>query len=55
MGIVCEILGCLPSEIRQKHPDMKLGDYLYLVRYGYKKMKIESDFSASSISRLFKR
>ena len=45
-----EMLGCLPSELVVKHPNMTLGDKLFMARYGYEKMVR----TAEMIAKIFK-
>jgi len=40
---MCEILGCPPSQIKVKFPDMTMADYMFLSAYGIKKMEMEGE------------
>ena len=31
--MICEVLGCLPSEINEKHPNMTRADRIFMARY----------------------
>ena len=36
---MCEVLGCAPSELKTKHPNLTIADKLFLIRYGLEKME----------------
>jgi hypothetical protein len=36
---MCEVLGCTPSELREKHPNMTVQDYYFLTNYSTNKMR----------------
>jgi len=42
-GGMCEVLGCPPSEIRKRHPDMTMEDYYFLTAYSVSKIRITGE------------
>lgn len=35
--MLCEMLGCLPSEIKDNHPNMTYTDYSFVIHYAMEK------------------
>lgn len=48
--MVCEMLGCPPSELETKYPNMTVADVVFMMKYGYEKMKREAEMAAKLIS-----
>jgi predicted Rossmann-fold nucleotide-binding protein len=44
MGIamLCEMLGCLPSELRENHPNMTVTDKMFMLKYMMRKYNFMS-------------
>jgi hypothetical protein len=44
--MMCETLGCAPSELLEKHPNLTHRDKEFLMRYGIKKMEKQMELTA---------
>lgn len=40
MGVTCEILGCTPSELFEKHPNITKSDISFLRAYGVRRYEM---------------
>jgi hypothetical protein len=51
--MICEQLGCTPSELYEKHPGMTEGDKWFMISYGYEKIAKEQMALAEIIKKMF--
>lgn len=48
---MCEMLGCLPSELYVKHPNMTVADKEFMMYYTFKKMEKQAEINKMIISK----
>lgn len=51
--MMCEQLGCAPSELHDKHPNLTERDKWFLIDYGFEKQKRELEGIANLLKTAF--
>ena len=51
--MMCEMLGCAPSELYEKHPNLTDRDRWFLIRYGFEKQNRELEGLSKLLAKMF--
>jgi len=51
--MICEQLGCSPSELYEKHPGLTNADVRFMMEYGFNKMARQQKMQAEMLAKMF--
>lgn len=53
--MLCEQLGCAPSELLEKHPNITRNDITFMIKYNHMKLQKQAGMTAQIIAKMFSK